>query len=307
MKYAFLLAAYKTEYLQEALSSIISQSFQEFEVLVSDDCSPNHIKEIVDHFHDARVRFRRNEHNIGARWLVDHWNILLEMTDAEFVIMASDDDVYHKDFLQAIDALQNKYPDVDLMRARIQHINEDGEVIWKERPLDEYQNPLEAVCECPDTCVPNYVFRRSKLLGMGGFVDFPYAMGSDTVTAMAMSMNGVANTTQVLFSYRLSESQISCHRQDSKIVKKEKLFGLLDVYDHCIRIVDEMEYPDKPINHQLVENYKNRITNSLPHLTIKYVSGLGIIQVWKVFGMLSKRGCFKRIIHKVVFLCSVIK
>ena len=222
-KYTFLLPAYKRKFLKEALASIMSQSFLNFNVIVSDDYSPEDIRGVVDTFNDTRISYRRNENNIGARNLVDHWNMLLKMTDAEFVIMASDDDVYHKDFLQTIDVLQNKYPDVDLLRARIQHIDEKGEVIWKERPLDEYQPPLEAVCECPDTCVPNYVFRRSKLLEKGGFVDFPYAMGSDTATAMTMSMNGVANSLQVLFSYRLSESQISCHHQDLKTVKKEKL------------------------------------------------------------------------------------
>lgn len=47
-KYTFLLPAYKTAFLEEALSSIQSQTYKDFTVIVSDDCSPQPVKEVFD-------------------------------------------------------------------------------------------------------------------------------------------------------------------------------------------------------------------------------------------------------------------
>ena len=38
IKYTFLLPAYKPDFFEEALRSIKSQTFKDFNVLVSDDC-----------------------------------------------------------------------------------------------------------------------------------------------------------------------------------------------------------------------------------------------------------------------------
>ena len=47
-KYSFLLPAYKPDFLEVALRSIKSQTFSDFKVLVSDDCSPHDLKSIYN-------------------------------------------------------------------------------------------------------------------------------------------------------------------------------------------------------------------------------------------------------------------
>ena len=46
--------------------------------------------------------------------LVKHWNMLVEMCETEYCIMSSDDDVYSPTFLEEINNLTEKYPDVCL-------------------------------------------------------------------------------------------------------------------------------------------------------------------------------------------------
>ena len=100
MKYTFLLPAYKVKFLEKALNSIINQTYSDFKVIVSDDCSPENIKAIVDKFSDERISYRRNSCNIGSKSLVSHWNLLLDLCDTEYFILASDDDVYEKEFFR---------------------------------------------------------------------------------------------------------------------------------------------------------------------------------------------------------------
>ncbi|MEP4192202.1 MAG: glycosyltransferase, partial [Sneathiella sp.] len=54
-------------YLAEALESLLSQSFADFEIVVSDNCSTDNTREIVEVFaeRDDRVRLIRQKENIG--------------------------------------------------------------------------------------------------------------------------------------------------------------------------------------------------------------------------------------------------
>lgn len=220
-KYTFLLPAYKAEYLKKAISSLLAQTYGEFKIIVSDDNSPEDIKEIVDSFKDNRIEYRKNEKNIGGLRLAEHWNLLLDLCDTKYLIVASDDDVYSDKFLENIDSLTIKYPLVNVLRARTQRINNDGEVTSQEDIFEEYQDRVAALhsmfCGNYIGCVGNYVFRTDALRQAGGFADLPYAWFSDMQTVISMQENGQANTNQILFSFRLSNINISSSRQDKKV------------------------------------------------------------------------------------------
>lgn len=220
-KYTFLLPAYKAEYLKESIGSLLAQTYSDFKITVSDDNSPEDIKEIVDSFKDNRIEYRRNEENIGGLRLAEHWNLLLDLCDTEYLIVASDDDVYSTKFLENIDFLTIKFPLVNVFRARTQRINNDGEVTSREDIFEEYQGCVEALhgmfCGNYIGCVGNYVFRTDALRQAGGFADLPYAWFSDMQTVISMQKNGQANTNQILFSFRLSNINISSSKQDKKV------------------------------------------------------------------------------------------
>lgn len=220
-KYTFLLPAYKAEYLKEAISSLLAQTYGEFKIIVSDDNSPEDIKEIVGSFNDNRIEYRKNEKNIGGLRLAEHWNLLLDLCDTEYVIVASDDDVYSVKFLENIDSLTIKYPLVNVFRARTQRINNDGEVTSQEDIFEEYQDRVAALhsmfCGNYIGCVGNYVFRTDALRQVGGFADLPYAWFSDMQTVISMQENGQVNTNQILFSFRLSDINISSSKQNKKV------------------------------------------------------------------------------------------
>lgn len=214
-KYTFLLPAYKPDFFEEALRSIKEQTYSDFKVLVSDDCSPHDLKSIFDKVcgDDERFKYHRNEENMGGKSLVSHWNLLLDMCDTEYMILASDDDVYEKTFLEEVDKLARKYPEVDLIRARVWLINEKGELLEKEAIYEEKLTGLEFISQLYGNhyikCIANFAFKTKPLIDEGGFVDFPLAWHSDSATAIMMSRNGVANTKEELFSFRSSEVNIS--------------------------------------------------------------------------------------------------
>lgn len=221
IKYTFLLPAYKAKYLKEALDSLLDQTYKDFKIIVSDDNSPEDIRGIVDSFDDVRIEYRKNKNNIGGLKLVEHWNLLLSLCDTEYVIVASDDDVYSRFFLEEMDELVKKYQDVNVFRARTQRINNHCDITAQEDVFDEYQGCVVALhsmfCGNYIGCVGNYVFRTDALRQAGGFADLPYAWFSDMQTVISLQGNGQANTKDILFSFRLSDINISNTKHDREV------------------------------------------------------------------------------------------
>lgn len=93
-----VLPAYKAIYLESSIRSILQQSFTDFELIIVNDASPEDLKSIVSSFNDTRIRYYENEINIGGKNLVKNWNKCLEYATGEFVVLASDDDIYHPNF-----------------------------------------------------------------------------------------------------------------------------------------------------------------------------------------------------------------
>ena len=221
-KYTFLLPAYKPNFLAEALESIKEQAYTDFKVIVSDDCSPHDLKSIFEKTcgDDPRFVFRRNEKNMGGKSLVSHWNLLVDICDTEYFILASDDDVYEPTFLEEVDKLASKYPEVDLIRARVKLINEQGHLLAKDAIYDEKLSDIEFISQLYGNhyikCIANFVFKTKKLQVINGFKNFPLAWNSDSATVIEMSRNGMVNTDQILFSFRNSTVNISYGRNDKE-------------------------------------------------------------------------------------------
>ena len=120
------MPAWKSRFLREAIASIVGQTCPDWELVVVDDCSPEPLQAIVAEFSDPRIRYERNAHNIGGSDLVAQWNHCLDFAKGEYVVMAGDDDRYRPEFCAECLRLADKYPQVDVIHASVQPIDEKG-------------------------------------------------------------------------------------------------------------------------------------------------------------------------------------
>jgi len=229
---SFVMPAYKAQFLEVAVRSIVGQSAPDWELLVVDDCSPQDLRSIVAPFEDdPRVRYFRNAENLGGRSLVRQWNHCLEMASGEWVVMAADDDIYAPDFCRTVLDLAGKYPEADLIRARVDLIGPDGQRLWGDGALPEFVSGRQFLTDWMAgryfTCVGNFAFRRARLLDAGGFKEFPCAFCSDVATPLMLSGKGVAHSSEVLFNFRQSDVHLSGDR--SRI--GEKMEASLEFYE----------------------------------------------------------------------------
>ena len=167
MKYSFVLPAYKATYLKQAIDSILSQTYKEYELIIVNDASPEDIDAIIDSYNDDRIRYYVNSENIGGKDLVAQWNYSISYASGEYLILASDDDIYSSTFLEDMDLLVEKYPNVGVFRPRVQEIDKDGKIISTEGDLQEYMSQILFtelwVQGLVKRYVPEYIFKRKNL------------------------------------------------------------------------------------------------------------------------------------------------
>ncbi len=85
--------------LEHALKSVISNTFNNIEVIVSDNSSNNNTSEIVEKFKDTRIRYNKNETNIGANFNIIH---TVEIARGDYILFLSDEDLINKNGLLVI-------------------------------------------------------------------------------------------------------------------------------------------------------------------------------------------------------------
>ena len=166
-----------------------------------------------------------NEKNIGGKDLVAQWNRCLEYTNGEYIILASDDDIYSPLYLEKMDKLVHKYPEVKVFRPRVQYINENNKVIYSEKPLLEKMSMSQYVDAWLSTKIgsgiPFYVFNRAAIKECGGFANYPLGWFSDDATVIGLLENGMAYSCDILFSLRCSNINISSKKHSKQDILKK--------------------------------------------------------------------------------------
>ena len=86
-----LMPVYNTAlYLREAMDSMLSQTFTDFELIVLDDCSPDNAEEILDTYDDPRIVRYKGEKNVG---LSNVLNIGIDMARGKYIARMDSDDI----------------------------------------------------------------------------------------------------------------------------------------------------------------------------------------------------------------------
>lgn len=87
---SFIVPCYKLAHLlSECVESILAQTYGDFEVLIMDDCSPDNTAEVAGSFNDPRIRYIRNDPNLGP---LRNYNKGIALSRGKYVWLISADD-----------------------------------------------------------------------------------------------------------------------------------------------------------------------------------------------------------------------
>ncbi|MFH1772970.1 MAG: glycosyltransferase family 2 protein [Patescibacteria group bacterium] len=97
-KVSVCIPAYnRQEYLKNAIKSVLEQTFDNFELIISDDYSPTDLRLVVSEYKDKRIKYFRQKNNLG---FIKNWNFCLNQCSGEYIKIMGDDDILLNDCIE---------------------------------------------------------------------------------------------------------------------------------------------------------------------------------------------------------------
>jgi glycosyltransferase involved in cell wall biosynthesis len=194
------------DYLESELESLLDQSFDDYEVFISDNGSTDRTEEICRAFaaRDERVRYIRSDDNHGLSW---NWNTLIRGAQGTYFKCAAHDDLHAHDYLLRTTEILDTHPDVVLCYPKTMDIDADGDELGIHPDNLDLQQPtaherLAHMLRHMRFCNPIFGVMRTDVLRSTGWMR-PYGK-ADRVLLAEMCLRGkYFEVPQPLFYRRL--------------------------------------------------------------------------------------------------------
>jgi glycosyltransferase involved in cell wall biosynthesis len=109
------MVTYKSApYVRMAIESVLASSYTNFELIISDDCSPDNTWDFICEYKDPRIRASRNEKNIGE---YPNRNKCIDLAQGGYLIFVDGDDYLFPDALAKCIDYANQFPEFGFILA----------------------------------------------------------------------------------------------------------------------------------------------------------------------------------------------
>jgi glycosyltransferase involved in cell wall biosynthesis len=191
------------KYLREAIESILNQSFTDYEFLIMNDGSQDQSVDIINSYHDPRIRLVLNEPTLG---LVHMLNRGIENSRSCYIARMDCDDISMPQRLTKQVAFMNQHPEVGICGTWIEYFM--GKQYLLQLPVSDSEIKQALPSYCP-MAHPTVMFRTAVVKNNGLYYshDFPYVEDYE-LWFRAAQITCFANIPEVLLKYRIHPGQI---------------------------------------------------------------------------------------------------
>ncbi|MBX4258430.1 glycosyltransferase [Clostridium estertheticum] len=116
-------------FIENAINSVLNQTFKDFELIIADDASPDDSVEKIRRFKDSRIKFYSFEQNKGA---VDTTNFCITKCVGEYIALLNSDDAWKENKLEMQVRFLDENLDIGAVFTDALFINEEGKELTKE-------------------------------------------------------------------------------------------------------------------------------------------------------------------------------
>ena len=222
-------------WVEEAIQSVLNQTYRDFELLVVDDASTDDTLDRVRAIDDPRIRLATFPNNVG---LAEYLNRGLDIIDTELVARMDGDDIAEPDWLETGIHVLDTMPEVGICSFGFQFFGAKTSLV--RFPEHHEDSKAQMLFGCT-VIVP--VFRRAVMTdnhfrySTEAFPAEDYMMWAN-----AYRVTQVYNVQRTLFHYRTHASQISTSKRQAQIEKSNKVrLKMLDWLNECFT-EDEKRY-----------------------------------------------------------------
>ena len=209
-KVSVIIPSYNSAaFMDEAIQSVLNQTFENFELIIVDDCSPDDTDSVVQKYlGDKRISYYKNASNLG---LSGNWNKALKYAKGDYVKFLCSDDKFHPQLLEKFVVIMDQYPEVSLVSSYREEFGLAG--VKNEPPFAHLQKGQKIIVESlkernwigEPTCV---MFRKENLK-FGEFnPQYIYYIDWD-MWLRQLSIGDCYIIPEILSYFRVHEKQVS--------------------------------------------------------------------------------------------------
>jgi Glycosyl transferase family 2 len=161
--------------LQEAIESVLSQTFSDFRLLISDNASNAGTRDVVASFTDPRIAYNRSNRNVG---MIGNFNRIIELADTEYLMILPDDDLLYPDYLSSVMETLEQFQSVGLVHTAFNLIDTESRVRTAMSPMKRRRPITLESGECYlersmtavwPICFSSATYRTRAIVEAGGF------------------------------------------------------------------------------------------------------------------------------------------
>lgn len=213
------MPAYNCEkYVKESIDSILNQTHQNFELLISDDSSNDNTKTVIDSYSDPRIRRYHNQINLGYQ---DTCNKLFEKCNGDYITFQDADDISELNRLELqINAFEND-KELGMCGTKAKIISHDGQFIYYDNRELSYDSIKKHIVMSNQFCGATIMIKKEVYNKIGGYRDFfrEYAFQDYDWSWLIVDNYKSINLDKALYSYRQQPNS------NSKKIKLERIIS----------------------------------------------------------------------------------
>ncbi|MCK0527102.1 glycosyltransferase family A protein [Anaerobiospirillum sp. NML120449] len=212
-KVSVLTPVYRTDeaHLRTAIESILSQSFEDFEFILLDDCPDDPRRAIIESYKDPRIVYVVNEKNMG---ISPSRNRLVELAKGEYLAIFDHDDISQPQRLERQVEFLDAHPDYGVVGCQ-------GLAIPRNEPLpfpvehEQIKYALMEICAIPHTAA---MVRKSVLVENSIRYEAVFSPAEDyALWSRMLGVTKMHNLPETLYHYREHENSTTSRQMNRMI------------------------------------------------------------------------------------------
>lgn len=193
-------------YVEEAIVSILNQSYRNIEFIIIDDCSTDKTWEIVSYYSDIDKRIVSHRFSENRR-IADALNFGLQLATGEFIARMDGDDISTVDRIRRLFDYLIENPDISLVGSFMEIINESGQTIGERKLITDYFDLLKIVKFASP--VPHIWLCKKSVYDLVGNYRLPGAEDYDFLLRMISKNLMFSNVPDYLYKVRTRDGNTS--------------------------------------------------------------------------------------------------
>ncbi|MCK9265913.1 glycosyltransferase [bacterium] len=200
------------KYLDEAIQSILNQTFSDFEYIVINDCSTDKTGEILKKYlkEDARVKLLQNETNKGVCFSLNRG---LREAKGEYVAIMDSDDISLPQRLEKQVSFMDSHPEIGVCGSWLEFF---GNKIYVWKTIPQHNDIFVGLLFGSMFGHPTVIMRKSVLLDLKALYSEEHRAAGDYNFWVRLGICCVrfANIQEVLLNYRFHSANISTTKRN---------------------------------------------------------------------------------------------